>query len=749
MLTGMENALKEVDMQIVYRRLEARKRNITDGGRLSRRHMAMAYRGYHGLESQYHALQHLSQDTMTATKVRNDNIQNRHAEEMKTLIQHEKITKERTERVFQALREDFTAQLAYQYVSKNQSFKRNYKSQKQDRKPRPVSDNPQLYAEEIEKRKSARAVGPRTLGSLRQIESYKDELKLNLPPIKDSQHGSDGLSPRVNMMGGKSYQELQHETEEHENKHDHKKKFTTFPNIENALGVEIKYRLRQDDDKESMISAPAANLDAESNYTGNSSPLPHEAVHLDMAQNLLQLKRAEEARYERQRRNLPPTPLGGRKHILPPRDDKSEKREAWRRILPDTPSRSSTIFPGTAKNSIGLKKLLDAEISFVRDHWSHSNHRQEVVELAKERNRLKLAEHPLPTFDQKRSTSAILREYKEYKRQEEERRVALTHILEGEQREGEPVIVRQISPQPRPASPMAARRTDFINRLKTPSTRLRPPSDTKSRPSSELAPTAGKLKRTDSEKFPSVSRTSSYKELPEEELTELHKNAMLTTAERLDIEKKKQEAGEVHGNKKEMRGKGQRKLPRTPNQKADTDHQIDVVVKYQANTCVAHIDKDSDMINRVKLANLGEEDGYVKRKGTPLSKVTAETDINAEHNSYTPLIKYREGSAISNVPFPEESIHRMKVASALHDKDLWPKLAKKMHFNYDNFTRSATADTAKRRLELKAKQRRKIKQKNAQLEEERRRKLKEAEDASERPPTRVSFNENVIVFQTI
>ncbi|KAH3828180.1 uncharacterized protein LOC127832528 [Dreissena polymorpha] len=769
---GIENVLKDVDMQIVYRRLEARKRDITADGKMSKRQLAMAYRGYHGLESQYHALQHLSNDVMLNAKLRNDNIQNRHADEMRALIEQERNSRKENEKALQAMREDFTAQIAYQYVSKNHSFKRNFQSRNQTaRKPRPVSDNPQLYAQEIERRQQSSRGGSRPLGSLREVDKYKDELKF--PPIRPSETsgGKEALSPRVNMMGGKTYQEMKNRNPEED---DAEKKLSSFPNIENAMGVEIRYKYKpNEDEKSSMISAPPGNMDAETIIDSYFSPSPSGLVALDMGQNLVQLRRAERERYETQRRQLPATP-GPKNKILLVARKTAESKEAWRRVLPDTPVRPSTVFPGNARNSVEIHRLMKKEATSVLDQWANNNKRVEAVELAKERYRQEMTEHPLPTFDPRRPTSAILREYKEYKRQEEERKAAAALQREYTTTNDASVIIRQISPQPRPASPVSQRRADFIKRVQTPASKHR---DRDMSDVSALPPRAGKLRRAESEKFPSVSRTTSFKELPEHELLELQENALLTAAERIQLEKNKRDAENKPPPKpkpetsdpvaeslpkprderdEKKRGKrGRRRLPPTPHPAVAQEVEIGddhVIANVQLFTnALLRVDTDVDMINKVKLANVDDDEVAGK---TTMSQKTGDAKHDESGASYMPLIKQKSAPGISGVPFSEEKVHRLNISSTLPSKDMLPKVSKRMEFSYENFTR-LPSDTAKKRLELKARQKRKIQQKNAQLEEERRQRLQTAnaptkpKGADERPPTRVSFNENVIVFQTI
>jgi len=286
----------------------------------------------------------MTDDVMANAQHRNDKLQNRYAEELRALIHHEKQSRERKEREVQAMREDFTAQLAYQYVAKNHSFKRFYKSQQENKKQRPISDNPQLYAEEIARRQSAKGDCARPLGSLRQAATYNNELRVKFPPLAD-----EVTSPRVSMMGGKTYHSIKHD--EHAKPTFEEKKITAFPNIEAALGVEIKFRYHtRDDDKMSLISAPAADLDAEGKQPYSNT------IQFDMAQNLRLLRRAEQEQFERHRRQLPVAPGEVPRPLT--KEEKHEKREAWRRVLPETPVRSSTVFQGISQNRTEQNKSL-------------------------------------------------------------------------------------------------------------------------------------------------------------------------------------------------------------------------------------------------------------------------------------------------------------------------------------------------------------------------------------------------------
>jgi len=415
-----------------------------------------------------------------------------------------------------------------------------------------------------------------------------------------------------------------------------------------------------------------------------------------------------------------------------------------------------------------MKKMLEKERTEVIHQWSPRSRRQDAVEIAKAQNKAHLAEHPLPSVEYTRPMSAILREYREYKKAEEDRKIALALQREQDRPRDEAVIVRQLSPQPRPESPLAQRRTDFMQRLKTPSRKNRPPSETKppvADPSTQTVPeraeqaerVAGKLRRTDSEKsaaFPSVSRTSSYRELPEEELAAFQKNALLTAAERIEMEKERRQSASIKltddKTSVETRGKGRRKLPPTPKEKpvdGEDNNDVavtDIVAKPGSKTLLYVPDNDSEMINRVKLANTND-DLMVKRNLTPYSKTDHDGSL------LTTTVPFGQKSTTGSSLFPPDSVHRMKIASAYHHgEDYWPRLEKKMAFNYDKFTRVSVSDASKRRLELRARQRKKIKQKNAQMDRERQgNSLVPEVKPTDRPTTRVSFDENVVVYERL
>lgn len=684
---------------------------------MTKRQLATAYRGYHGLESQYHALLQMSNTSMINTKQKNDQIQLKHVEEMKHLIELENSAKGKTDKDLKAMREDFTAQLAYQYVYKNHSFKRFYKSQKQ-KKPRPVSDKPEFY--DLERKNSAKLSGPRPLGSLRQLEDYRDELQFKFPPIAHHEHTDDITSPRVNMMGEKSYRDLTKEgTEEKHNIAG----MTSFPNIEDAMGIQVKFRYKpKDEDRLSTLTAPPAGLDAES--ADLSSDINSNLINFDMGHNLIQMRQKEKEKLEK-RRILPPTPLEVRK-------------ESWRRILPETPSRPSTVFHGT-KNSSKIKKMMKEEAIDVLSTWDNMSLRREVVEVAKEHHKAVLAENPIPVFDRSRPTSAILRDFREYKKHKESD-LAMREQSENDQT----MIVRQISPQPRAGSPVAESRNKYMN--------LGRPGP--SREGSPIHMTS--LHRTESEKFPSVSRTSSYKEVPGTDNL-FQENALLTAAERIELErgKRNQESKPRNVKQATVIPKMKRRLPVVPsasNKKVEHPTTSDAkqlpreTVKMFNTSVLAH-DEHTVMIDRVKLANIARLEGHeFPDKGQ-------QTNRNNEHNPYSPITRQQNKNSTHSSPplIFTDNVTQIKTASALYGKDLWPKLSRKMKFDYENYSR--TPPDTKKRLETRAKNRRKIQQKNAQLAEELKMKAKTkagtTKDDTDRPQTRVSFNENVIVFQTI
>ena len=686
---------------------------------MTKRQLATAYRGYHGLESQYYALSHMSNGTMSSAQLKNERLLNRHVEDMKHLTEQERMVKNRTDRDLRTLRDDFSSQLAYQYVYKNHSFKRYYKSQPTKRN-RPVSDKPELY--DMERKKSTQENIPRPLGSLRQVEHYKNELKL---PAIQTPETADVQSPRVNMMGEKGYTELK---EDHVKVIRDETKLTSFPSIQTAMTVEIKFKHKAvDDDKGSIVSAPPAGLDADSDTEEEKAEMAR-LKSQNMAQHLMIMKLRQQQEFEAPRRLLPSTP-----EQTP--DPKEEKREAWRRILPEPLSRPATVFPGNTRTSMAVKNMMKREVSDVLGTWSHSSRRQEMVELTKEQNKLELAERPIPHIDQHRPLSAIFRDFKEYKRQHEEWSQVKEHELDKQS-----VVVRQMSPKPRVASPVLQRRSDYVNRTATPLRATRNiPESTKDK--------TKPLRRTDSEKLTSVSRTSSFRELPEEELNKLQEHAHLTSTERIELEK--QRLPTTAEPEKGQKGPGnspkvKRRLPPTPCSRGRPRIKRNFETKMPNKTIslatVPTFRQDVAIINDVNNANeanvfKSEESKYY------------EMDKAREPSSYTPIIKQSGETGIGTTTYTEESLHRMKLASILYDQQLWPKLKKRMSFQYENFTRAPP--DRKKQLEIRAKNRRKIQTKNAQLESETQMKGTATASRTERPSTRVSFCENVMVIQTI
>lgn len=646
---------------------------------------------------------------MAGAQHKNEKLRNRHVEDMKHLVQQEKMVKDKTERELKAMRDDFTAQLAYQYVYKNHSFKRLYNSQ-QVKQPRPVSDKPEMY--ERERTLSGKLRCPRPLGSLRQIDSQESELKF--PPIQDAEQ-TRVQSPRVNMMGDKSYVDLKdaHEKENEQEKRT-ETKMSSFPNIEGAMHVEVRHKNSlKEDDTMSLLSAPPAKLDAESEADQEIAELKS----LDMAQNWMLMKLRQQGNYDSSRRQLPKAPTTSTSPSV-----QEQKREAWKRILPETPSRPSTVFPGTARTQTGMKKLLKREVSDVIENWSQSRKRNEFIEKIKEHNRLELLEHPMPEINPNRPISAIFREFRENKSQCDQTKGT---------DDNRTVIIRQMSPQPRVASPSAQRRSEYARQAKTP-----------------LNKTRNALRRTESEKVPesdkitSVSRTSSYREIPEAELLQIQENAHLTAAERIEQEKQKRDKQHQKTSGKEPAKpenktkplKGKRQLPPLPK------HGVRDIPKE------SHINKHASEIISV----LGSESNRLR--GDSLEKTKDGEHINSENtelNSYTPVIKQTGESATGTGSYSPEDMMKMKFASTLYDRALWPKLSKRMLFNYEHFTR--TPPDRNKRLERMAKNRKKIQMKNQQMQAEMRKGKTDRDQLSEtqRPSTRVSFNEKVVVFQTI
>lgn len=697
---------------------------------MSKRLMATAYRGYHGLEFQYHALKQMSTATMVNTKLKNDNIRLKHADDMKHLGVQEKAAQGRTERDLKTMRDDFTAQLAYQYAYKNHSFKRMYKSQQQ-KKPRPHSDKPEMY--EFESQKSATFAVPRPLGSLRQMDMYKDELKVKFPPITgENEHINEGNSPRVNMMGEKTYNELKSDTQE--DKLHSPTEMTSFPNIEDAMGIQVKFRyMPHEDGRASAITAPPAGIDVESD--NESTTVAQNMIAFDMGHNLMIMRQKEKEGREKHK-ILPSTPNSKTgKPIEGP-------KESRRRMLPVTPSQQSSIHPRHHRNTMEMKKLLKKDVAAVMAKWDKVSIRKDAVEIAKEHHKATLTDNPIPTFNRSRPTSAILREFREYKRTQEEQ-LAMRDNDETDQT----MIVRQISPQLRAESPVSRVRNEYMHapRLGT----HREGSAT------HVGRTTGQLHRTESENIPSISRTCSYQDVPEADLL-FQENALLTAAERIELERQTRNHDNcVDGTEMGKLQQGKRCLPSTPDVKTlkQLDRSITDIKSRKRepvkmfNTAVLGLDRDTDMINRVKLANLTHEDALktkIHGRKPPIKG-------KHERNSYTPIEKHQLTDLLKKgpAPFPADSLSRIKTASTLYGKDLWPKLSKKLNFDYENFSR--TTPEVKKRLESRAKHRRKINQKNAQLAEEMKDNSKRAEivEDVDRPQTRVSFNENVIVFQTI
>lgn len=723
----MENGSTHIRITSVNNKVILFGRDITADGRMTKRQLATAYRGYHGLESQYYALRHVSNGTMINAHHKNERLQNRHVEDMKHLTQQEKIVKNKTERDLKTLRDDFTAQLAYQYVYKNHSFKRLYRSQT-SKKVRPDSDKPEMYDQE--RKRSAKENTPRPLGSLRQAEAYNDELKF--PPIKTSEPNQIP-SPRVNMMGNKYYNYLK---DNHEKTIKHEGQLTSFPSIQGAMAVEIRFKSAiPEDDKGSIISAPPAKLDADA-YTEEEREEISKLKSLDMAQNLLIRKLRQQERFEPQRKLLPLTPSAS-----PELNSKHERREGWRRILPETPLHQSSVFPGRAKTSLGVRNFLKSEASEVTENWLPSVRRQQIVEKAKGRNKVELYEHPIPVIDHQRPISAIFRDYREYKRQQEEWKQARE-----KEDDNNSVIVRQMSPQPRVASPVSQRRSEYASRIMTPMKKNRNATESPNPFAKE-----NKLRRTESEKsekLTSVSRTSSYREIPVEELKKIRENRNLTSAQR--IEKEKQKLNKEDTNENTSRDLGlpprvKRRLPPAPAQRVKhhpkKNFETKMPTRNPVSTPITMCGRDSKPINSVSEANEAHEDKAEESK--PNSSFTA------EHIAYMPIIKQVGATATGTSDYSADNLRRMRIASALHDHTLWPKLKKRMSFNYENFTRAPL--DSKKRLEVKAKNRKKIHMKNAKIEAEikKRQEAPEAERQIERAQTRVSFNENVVVFQTI
>lgn len=122
-------------------------------------------------------------------------------------------------------------------------------------------------------------------------------------------------------------------------------------------------------------------------------------------------------------------------------------------------------------------------------------------------------------------------------------------------------------------------------------------------------------------------------------------------------------------------------------------------------------------------------------------------NLDLERDAYTPLSRKTEPIRRRLTPISDMTVNdQFSSISSFSGKPVLAKLGKKPQFSYDKFSR--VPPDVKKRLELRAKNRRKIQQQNAKLDEERGKDDDSLANA-ERPSTRVSFNERVKVFQTI
>ena len=720
-------------------------RNITNDGKMSRRQLAAAYRGWYGVEAQYHALMHMSDDNMMKTKYKNQHISQKHDQDMKQMLEHEKYVKGESTKAIKALRDDFTSMLAYQYVYKAHNLRNRDKSAKErtnSQIKRPMSDKYDLYERE---RRSAVSRGPRPLGSLREIEAYKEELKVKFPPIENRDNDKvDKEKERVNMLGGKQYEPPPSSPSRNSNDKGHA---TVFPNIEHAMGVEIKYHYKTtiDTDKDSLYSAPAGMAhETESEITLDTRP---HINAFDMGQNLLLMRRKEQEQFEK-RRVLPPKPG------VQEKNDVKRERDAKRRKLPAVPPLSTNIYPSGTKNSIGMKKLIRREATEIIESWSKDPKRLEIYEKARGLEKPQ-ADHLRP-----KTTSEMFRDLKQYREQQ-----ARLNEVNGD---NQSIIVRQLSPAPRPLSPVSTRRTEYSSRI--------------------LSPLPAR-KREGSEKIPSVSRTSSYKELPDGPI-EIHENALLTAAERIEKERLQREKQNLTKklkvtNIKDAQGNtnyGKRQLPlpdankkrSLPQINKNADAIIDEKHKegHLSSNALLKQNIDLETIEKVTKANseVAHKGNKLKAlKNRPLQALSTrhsqssqserqlwkmsdsvfpeKNGFEIERDAYTPVSRKTEPIKRRLTPIPgkvesEQDSH----VSSFTGKPLLEKLAKKLQFSYDNFSR--VPPDAKKRLELRARNKRKAQIENAMLEAERKEDIESVAN-TERPPTRVSFNEKVVVFQTI
>lgn len=718
---------------------------------MSKRQLAAAYKGWHGMEARYYALTHMSDENMMRAESRNQQLSQKHDKDMKQIQDHENYLKDESSRAIKALRDDFTAMLAYQYVYKSTNLKNVEKAREKAasaRRKRPLSDKYDLLESE---RRAASSKAPRPLGSLRELEKYRDELKLKFPAVDNKTENKE--KPNVNMLGEKHYESRATSRNTNDTM-----KSTAFPKIEDAMGVGIKYRNKTD--KDSFLSAPG-DIDREigSEFRVESRT---SITEFDMGQNLVMMRRKEQEKLER-RRMLPPTPTPA------PNVQNKTDRECKRRKLPSLPPRSPKLYPKGVKNAHDMHNFIRREATDIIEFWSkeqkHSNDFDKSKSLCK----------PDPLMYRSQTTTEMLRELNQHKQQEQQFR---------EQVDAQSMVVRQLTPKPRPLSPISTRMTEYSSRISSPQPRERSPSL--------------KQKREGSEKIPSVSRTSSYKELPDGPI-ELHENALLTAAERIEKERlekerlvkentilqrkiklaqisiremeqnetKNKENNRQTGKSKELQiVKKKRFLPqaRWGQDASASDENKDV--KNEKRPTISE-KSDLETIDAVSKANAIKEQVLreyerkilCKPKLQPISKVQEQSDkqywkmaesldagrktFHSERDAYTPLSRSTGPIKRRLTPIPDAAASDQFSHQSLPGNPSLEKLGKKMPFSYDKFSR-VPPDT-KKRLELRAKNKKKAQQHNVKIEEDK----EEFTANATRPSTRVSFNEKVMVFQTI
>ena len=700
------------------------------------------------MESRYYALTHMSDENMMRAESRNQQLSQKHDKDMKRIQNHENYLKEESSRAIKALRDDFTAMLAYQYVYKSTNLKNVEKAKEKAasaKRKRPMSDKYDLLEGE---RRAASSKAPRPLGSLRELEKYRDELKVKFPPVDNKTDNKE--RPNVIMLGEKHYESRTTSRNTNDTI-----RSTAFPKIEDAMGVGIKYRNKTD--KGSFFSAPG-DIDCE---TGSEFRVESRTsiTEFDMGQNLVMMRKKEQEKLER-RRILPLTPT--------PAQNAQTKtdRECKRRKLPSLPPRSPNLYPKGVKNAHGMHNFIRREATDIIEFWSQDSKRLEDFEKSKSLGK------PDPLMFRSQTTTEMLRELNQHKKQEQQFR---------EQVDAQSMVVRQLTPKPRPLSPISTRMTEYSSRISSPQPRESSPSF--------------KHKREGSEKIPSVSRTSSYKELPDGPI-ELHENALLTAAERIEKERlekentilqrkirmaqisiREMEQNEMK-NKDKTRPPGKSKelplikkkrlLPQTT-WSQDASATVDSKdIKTEKRSTLSE-KNDLETIDAVSKANAIKEEvlrEYERRLlGKPklqsISKTQDQSDkqywkmaesldagrksFNSERDAYTPLSRSTGPIKRRLTPITDAVVSDQFSHQSLPGNPALGKLGKKMPFSYDKFSRAPP--DAKKRLELRAKNKKKAQQHNAKIEEE---KENDVKANATRPSTRVSFNEKVtVVFQTI